>query len=144
MERLQYRRQRTRSAHQLLRQRRHVVEAVTLEQHLGVPVREPVAAVLGLHVPILDLEEARDGLLLKPLARVALVSARDGGELGSRHFAAISERSVEAETVADVDIQDLQHLNGALKDAFGQRVPALLLRRLVLHPVSPSSSLRTA
>jgi hypothetical protein len=111
-----------------------------------VPVREQVAAALGLHVPVLDLEDARDGLLLKPLARVALVSARDGGELGSRHFAAVSERSVEAETVADVDAQELQHPNGALKDTLDQRVPALLgrLGPLVLHHVSPSSSLRTA
>jgi hypothetical protein len=81
-----------RQAHQALRERRHIVQAVALQEHLVVTFGKPVTTRVGLRVRIFDVEDAADGLLLEPLPRVALVDACSISKLGSRQRTTVCER----------------------------------------------------
>ena len=60
------------------RQRRHQAQALRIDQDVAVALgeAEPMVRV--------DLEQARDGLLLEPLARVALIGPGPGRQLVGR------------------------------------------------------------
>src|SRR5207248_2811985 len=73
---------------------------------------------LGLGV--VDLEQAADGVVLEPLPDVALVGAGAGGQLRGGGRAAVGERPVQAEPLAQVDGVELQRAHGVLEQPLGQ------------------------
>ena len=83
--------------------------------------REAVAALVGAAAAVLDLEDAADGLLLQPLADVALVApaaaASSGGVAG-----AAGERGVEPEPVAEVDGVEVVEPEDGLEEALDERI----------------------
>src|SRR5262249_61152475 len=76
----------------------------------------------GVHIGVVDGQEAGDGLLLEPLAHVALGGAGAGGELTGRRLPAVGECLVEAEPTTEVDRRDLQGVDGGGEQALHQRV----------------------
>jgi hypothetical protein len=86
---------------------RHVRRVVRADQDTRVLVRQAVAALRGLGLGVLGLEQAGDGLLLEPLPRVALSDPRPVGELGVGGRAPLLERSIEPELSAEVDRVEL-------------------------------------
>jgi hypothetical protein len=104
-----------------------VGERVAVDQHLGVPVRKPVATLLGPCVRVVDLEDPGDRLLLEPLARVALVGSGRGGELGRGGLASLGQRPVVAEAIAQVDGHQLVGAQGGAKEALGQGIAPRVL-----------------
>ncbi len=100
------------------------VEARLVEKRLLVPGREAVAASLRGGRGVVHLEDAACGLLLEPLARVALVRARGGGELAGGQRAPLGERAVEAEAIAQIDAEDIPRPERRLEEPLHERVPA--------------------
>jgi len=92
--------QRAHQAHREAGDGREVVQAVLVEEHLGVSLREHVAAGGAVRPAVFYRQDAHDRLLLKPLARVALVGAGAPGKLGGRSRASFGQGSVQTETVA--------------------------------------------
>jgi hypothetical protein len=82
-------------------------EGVAVDERLGVPGGESVAALSGGGLDVVHFEDARDSLLLEPLARVALVGSGRGRELGRRDRAVLGQRPVVAEAVAEMDGHEL-------------------------------------
>ena len=124
------------------RQGRQVGQAVLVQQHAGVPGRQAVAArrpVLGrLRSVRLDhLQDVGHGLLLQPLAGVALVDPRPSGELGGRGRPAPGEGAVEAQPVAQADRQEVERPQGRLEQPAGEGLRPLLLGR----PAASAASL---
>jgi hypothetical protein len=109
------------------RERGDVRRALRVGEHIRVLLRQPEAPRLGRRVRIIDLDEAGDGLLLEPLARVALVDARCRGEPTGRERPAVAERQVETEPPADVDAEELQRADRALEEALDERVAPVCL-----------------
>ena len=70
---------------------------VGVEQDPGVGGRQAVGARPLVPTAALDLEQPGDGLLLQPLARVALVDAGALGQLGRGRGPAVAQDPAEAE-----------------------------------------------
>jgi hypothetical protein len=99
-----------------------VRQRVPVDQHLGVARRQPIAALVGRGAGVVDLEDAGDRLLLEPFARVALVGAGRGGELGGLRLAVLPQGTVEAEAVAQVDGHDLVGPERRAEETLGECV----------------------
>lgn len=82
--------------------------------------RQAVPPLVGRPVRLLGDEEAGDGLLLQPLARITLGDARTFGERRRRQRAIRHERGVQAQFLPDVDAEELERLDGRLEQARGQ------------------------
>jgi hypothetical protein len=91
---------------------------------------QAVAARGGVHVRVVGGQEAGDGLLLEPLAHVALGGAGAGGEFTRRRIPAVGECTVEAEPTTEVDRRDLQGVDGGGEQALHQRVGRDTRRRV--------------
>jgi hypothetical protein len=89
--------------HERPAERRHVVQALGIEQRLVVARGQEEAAPRRL-VRVLDqVEDPARRLLLEPLARVARVNSRGLGQLARRQRPAVGQGPVEAELVAEID-----------------------------------------
>jgi hypothetical protein len=102
----------------------HRRQAVRVQERVGVAGRQPEAPGLGRRAGVVARQDARGGLLLEPFADVARIRGGPGGELGRGGRAALGERGVQAETVAEVDPGELQgadrRLEGLLQQAAGR------------------------
>jgi hypothetical protein len=76
-----------------VRERRNVRRVVGIAQHARMVGRQPVAARLA----VLDVEQARDGLLLEPLDGVARGDAGMARELGRGQRPMLGQGAVQAE-----------------------------------------------
>jgi hypothetical protein len=92
--------------------------------------REPVAALARLGLRVVDAQEPRDGLLLQPLAHVALGGAGALGQLTRSRIAAVGERVVEAEPAPEVDGGDLERGDRGHEQALDQRLGRAVPRRI--------------
>jgi hypothetical protein len=86
---------RQRERHQQAAERRHVVEAVLVEQHLVVTLGQEKAPCCRVVRALGDVEEGARSLLLEPLPRVARVDAGGLGQLARRQRPSLGERPVE-------------------------------------------------
>ena len=84
-------------------QRRNAVEARIVDECLVVARRKRVSTHSRIGAGRLQVEDRARGLLLEPLPHVALVQARRLRELRGSRRAALRERAVQPEPVADVD-----------------------------------------
>ena len=91
---------------------------VLVDEHAGVVGGQLAAARRGVD----DVEEAGDGLLLEPLARIARVDAGAVGELLRGQRAVTLERAVEAELDAEVDGEELERAERGAEQALGEAV----------------------
>ena len=123
-------RQRTGDPDEHRRERRDVGRALRIGEHVCVLLREPEAPRLGGGVRVVDLEEAGNGLLLEPLARVALVDPGGRREPAGRQRPGVAQRAVEAEPPADVDAEELQRADRALEESLDERVAPVCVDRL--------------
>jgi hypothetical protein len=89
-------------------------------QRLGMAGRQGEA-------PVLDLEDAADGLLLEPLVRVARMDTGRLGQLVRRRRAAPGERAVEAQPIAEIDAVEVERRARRVEQALGERVAPLRL-----------------
>ena len=94
-----------------------------------MPRREPVAPLVGARARVVDREDPRDGLLLEPLARVALVGAGLPGEVGRGRLPGLGQRLVQAEAIAQVDGEELEGAERSARKSLGQSVSLGDLRR---------------
>ena len=118
-----------------------VQEAVGVEEPLAVPLGQGEPALGRGRAGVVDREEPGHGLLLEPLASVALVDAGARGELGAGLRPALVERPVQAEPVADVDAGQLHRGEQRAEHALGERLAGLRDRCLGgAHRSSSSSS----
>ena len=108
------------------RERRHVGQVVGVDEHAawsggdarsGASRRRRAASV--------DVEEAGDGLLLEPLARVARVDAGGVGQLAGGDRAVALDRAVEAEPRAEVHGEELQRAQRGAEQALDEGVAAV-------------------
>jgi hypothetical protein len=99
-----------------------VVGAVGVQEHLGVPSGQPVAASLRRAGRVVAGEVAGGGLLLQPLAGVAGGDAGVGGELGLGGGPEVGQGLVEAELQAQVDAEGLQRVGAGVDQPLGQRL----------------------
>ena len=83
-ERLLDGREDVREGHAVAGQRRHVRQRVAVGEDLRVTRGQAETPRGGVGARVVDLEDPGDGLLLEPLAGVALVGAGRGGELRGR------------------------------------------------------------
>ena len=108
-------------------ERREVVEAVVVGEHLGVRGRQletPRCRIRGVGG---EREDAVGGLLFEPLAGVALGDAGAGSQLGRGRGAARGERAVEAEPVADVDAVGRHRAEQVAKESLNEGLGLLAL-----------------
>jgi hypothetical protein len=105
-----------------VRERRDVRRVVGRGERARVLGVERVAARFGSGVRVLDVEQAGDGLLLEPLARVARCDAGGAGKpvRGLRAF--LDQCPVEAELGAEVDGEQLERAERGAEQALGERV----------------------
>ena len=75
---------------------------------------------------LLQIEDPTRGLLLEPLAGVALVDAGGLGQLGGGQRAAVGQRPVETELVAEVHGQEIERLDTAHEELADERVATLV------------------
>ena len=115
-ERLQDARERTGDVDHHARERRHVGRAVAVEQDLGVARGERVAAVARCGAVLDDVENPAHGLVLVPLAHVALVRAGGVRDLGRGARPGLGQRPVEAEAVAEVDDMEVVEAEAGLQE----------------------------
>jgi hypothetical protein len=108
-----------------VRERRHVRRVVGVGEHARVVGRERVAAGVGRRVGAVNFEQSGDGLLLEPLARVALGDPGSPCHLGVGERAVIGHRAVEAELGAEVDGEQLQRAERRAEQALGERLRAI-------------------
>ena len=109
-----------RERHQAADGRRHVRQAVAIEQHLCVAhgEREPDRAVSGA----VCAKDPGGRLLFEPLAGVPLGDPRALGELGRGGSAAFGERRVQPEPIPQPDRQDVEEAQRRLVDPLRERV----------------------
>ena len=119
-------------------ERPHEVEAQLVEQRLVVAGGEAEASFLRVRLGVVDLEDAGRGLLLEPLARIALVNAGGVREAARRERPRVGQRTVEAQPVAEIDPVEVHRAEGRLEEATHERVSVVLLRRrsraVLRHP----------
>ena len=105
------------------RQLRHGAQvhgAVPVQQRLAVLGGHRVAARVRRRRGVVDRQHAGDGLLLEPLARVALVHAGAGRQLGAGAGAVGVERRVQPQARADVHGGQLQAAEERLESALDE------------------------
>ena len=95
--------------------RSDVVEARLVEERLVVSRWKAEAALVGGSGRVVHVEDRVRGLLLEPLANVALVGAGGGGELAGGQRSVVGQRAIEPEPVADVDREDIEGAQGRLE-----------------------------
>jgi hypothetical protein len=93
-----------------LADRRNAVQTGVVEQRLVVARRQRVAPLRAVSRAGVELEDAAGGLLLQPLAYVALAQVQRRGQPLRRGWAPLGQRPVQAEPVADVHAK---HVHGA-------------------------------
>jgi hypothetical protein len=103
------------------RDRRGVVGAVGVQQHLGMAGGQLVAALAGGVVGVVAGDVPGGGLLLEPLAGVAKRDAGGGGDLGLGCGSEVVERLVEPEFQAQADAERLQRVGCVVDEPLGER-----------------------
>ena len=119
---LQHLRQDRGDAREDARERRGVVGAVGVQEDLGVPCGQPVAALLRGVLGVVAGEVAGGRLLLEPLTGVAGGDAGGGGDLGLGGGPEVGQGLLEAELQAQVDAEGLQRVGGGIDEPLGQRL----------------------
>ncbi len=71
---------------------------------------------------MVDAQEASDGLLLEPLAHVALSRAGTSSQLARRRVALVGEGAVEAEPAAEMDRCDLEGVDHGSEHPLDERI----------------------
>ena len=114
---------RTREDHAEARERRHVGERVTVAQDFRMPGGQAEPPLGRIGADVVDLEDPGDGLLLEPLAGVALGRAGRGGQLRAGRFTVLGERPVVAQAVAQVDGHELVGAQGGAEEPLREGIP---------------------
>ena len=107
-------------------ERGDVVEAVLVEERLVVSRGEQQALLAVGRLG--DVEDPARGLLLEPLARVSLVDPGRHCELVGRQRAALRERAVQPEPVAQIHAAEIERTDHGSEEPFDEGV-ALFRRR---------------
>jgi hypothetical protein len=102
-----------------------VVKVLLVDEDGAVGGGQPVAALAGPGVRVVDRQKPSHGLLLEPLAHVTLGGAGAPGEVGRRCIPTISECAVEAELAPDVDGCDLQRVDRGREQALHEHIGLL-------------------
>ncbi len=110
-------------------ERRHVVEAVGVEQRLVVAGGQAEASRGGVVRVLVQVQDAARGLLLEPLARIALVDAGGRREPGRGGGTEVGQRPVEPEPVTEVDREHVEGLDRSHEQLADERVATLLAGR---------------
>ena len=87
-----------------------------------MPRREKEAPPIGFFLLILDGEDPGRRLLLEPLARIPRVDPGRLRQLPGRRRAAVSERTVEAEPIAQVDAKEIEGRDRGLEEPLNKRI----------------------
>ena len=88
----------------------------------GRKFRVPYAGFRG---GVVDVEQSAGGVMLEPLADVALRRTGALGQLGRGGGAVVGERAVQAESFAEVDRVDLQGRAGIAQQSVGEGIGAV-------------------
>ena len=99
------------------RQRRGMVGAVGVDQHLGVALGQPVAAPGRREGRVVAGQIAGHRLLLEPLAGIPGVDAGLAGDLGLGRLPEVGQGPVEAELDAEIHAKDLHAPRSAPRPA---------------------------
>ena len=135
-------RQRVRSRKHEPRQRRHIAQAVTIEQHLGVPVRQREATFVSRGGRVDHIQHAIDGLLLEPFARIARIDASPLGKLGGCRRTQLLQVLIQVEPIAQVHGEQVGEAQNRRVEAPGELVAARLVvcvMRSVIEAVMAAS-----
>ncbi len=81
-----------------------------------------VPPLVGRGARLLHVEDTARGLLLEPLARVALMDPCGLGQIARCEWAPVGERSVEAEPIAEVDAEEVPCSERRREEALNERV----------------------
>ncbi len=104
------------------RHRRHERHAVAVGQHGGVGRGQGEAPLVGGRAGVVHGQDAAGGLVLEPLAGVALGAAGARRELARGGRAAVRQGAVPAEPVAEVDRLGQLGAEDRTEDALGEGV----------------------
>nr|WP_165547440.1 hypothetical protein [Kribbella sindirgiensis] len=99
-----------------------VVDMVRIGQHRYVLGRQGVAPFGGSRGHVVDVDQSAGGVVLQPLADVALVGAGAFGQLDRRRRALLGERLVQPQTLAEVDGVELERRSGVPEDPLDECV----------------------
>ncbi len=102
-----------------------VVEALLVEQDLVVAGGQREATLVRRRRRIVDLEDPGRGLLLQPLAGVALVDPGRFGQLLGGQRATLGDGRVEPEPMAQVEAAELEGRDRGVEEPLDERVAAL-------------------
>jgi hypothetical protein len=110
-----------------LRQRREVGRVVFGDEHVEVLGRQPVAACVRGYRRLVDHNEARDRLLLEPLAGIARGDAGFTRKFQWCNGAPCRERRVQPQLLPEINAVQLQRVNRGLQHPrcerlFGHRI----------------------
>ena len=103
-------------------QRGQVGQRVAVDQGLAGSGRQREPAGAGLGIDVIDVEQTRGGLLLEPLAHVALMQEAGVGELAGRRGPAFVQRAVQPQAVAQVDRRGLDRAEARSEQAVLERL----------------------
>jgi hypothetical protein len=119
-ERLHQVRQRAPAADDLDALVRLVADVVGVGEHRHVRRRQPVAAGERVRPGVVDLQQPAGGVVLQPLPDVALDGAGPLGQLGRGRRAALGQRPVQPQPLAEVDGVQLQRPDRVLEQPLRQ------------------------
>jgi hypothetical protein len=100
---------------------RLVADVVLVHQDRDQLLWQPVAAGQGVGRRVVDGEQPAAGVLLEPFPHVPLDGAGAPGKLRGGGRAAVGQRPVQAEPLAEVDGVQLQRPEGVLEQPLDQR-----------------------
>jgi hypothetical protein len=103
-------------------ERGEVVQILLIAEDGAVGGGEPEAALAGIGPRVIGGHEARDGLLLEPLAHIPLGGAGACSQLARRQLRSVGESAVEAKPVTDVDGCDLERVDRGREQALDERL----------------------
>jgi len=84
--------------------------------------REKEVPLIRVFLLILDGEDPGRRLLLKPLTRIPRVDPGRLRQLPGRRRAAVSERTVKAEPIAQVDAEQIEGRDSGLEEPLTKRI----------------------
>ena len=97
---------------------------IGVEQDGGMALRERELTGFGVGADIVDVEDPADGLVLEPFARVARMDAGTLGQLGRGRGAAVRQRPVQPEPIAQVHGLQVEGPERGAHQAAGELVAA--------------------
>lgn len=110
-------------------QRGEVVEVLLVDEHGPMGAGQPVEALLGRRIRVLDAQEAGDRLLFEPFAHVALGGAGAASQLDGRGVAVVGEGPIEAEPAAQMDRSYLEGADHRSEEPLDERIGGARGRR---------------